>query len=465
MATAAAPTADDATRARTTALRQVPVELTCEKLGLLYDETLQVFTDADDRFRIKVDTATNKYTDLNAEKGVKYASGTGSIDLACRVLDTGFKNAAEHLHATFPGDPPQRIVEKAEKPAANDRGPSPEEIEAMKARTEALRQIPIELVAAKLGMVYEKQDKQWHDGGRLMGVAIDETNNVYNDFKNSDRLAAGGGAIDFVMHYQKTQGLPCSFKDAAEWLHVTYLNDTPAPRPVNREAIQPRPAIDDQIVDKPDRYHRVSNYLWGRGILPSVIKMMRDSGILLADDKANAVFVGKGEDGKIHIAEKRGTSTKTGAEAFRQTNGSRDFCVQMAFGEAKKVAFFESAIDMASYVSMRFAAGKPPVDTLFVSTAGVRNTVPKSLHEVVKNAREVVVAYDADKPGDEAAIALAASVSEHGGPNATRARPSKKDWNDVLNATQRGAKPDDDTAPRTPAPREQAPAASAGMSM
>ena len=268
-------------------------------------------------------------------------------------------------------------------------------------RLHPLRAIPLESVLLETGAKRDGQDKaKWHTAQGVISI-------TGMKFMNWNQGRGGGGAIDLAMHLN---GL--DFKAAIDWLRRHF----PVPH-----YSQPQPASHSLTLPLPDssKLRTVKQYLvHQRGITPSLINFLVESGRLYADTRGNVVFLLLGKENKPVGAELRGT----GSARWRG----------MAPGSQKDLGYFsvpaptptmivlcESAIDAMSCFLLH-------PSSLCVSTSGARPN-PRWLPALLSEACPIYCGFDADPTGDAIAQPLIALY-----PAVRRLRPTEHDWNDVL---------------------------------
>jgi Protein of unknown function (DUF3991)/Toprim-like len=202
------------------------------------------------------------------------------------------------------------------------------------------------------------------------------------------------------------------FKAAVAWLRRHF------PIPDYSES---RPPACSFTLPVPDRgkLRSVTQYLvHDRGIAPSLVESLVESGRLYADTRSNAVFLLLGKENRPVGAELRGT----GSARWRG----------MAPGSQKDLGYFsihapnvtmivlcESAIDAMSCFLLH-------PSSRCVSTSGARPN-PHWLPIFLSHGVPVYCGFDADSTGDAMAQQMIALY-----PAVHRLRPADHDWNDVL---------------------------------
>lgn len=268
-------------------------------------------------------------------------------------------------------------------------------------RLPQLRAIPLETVLAATGAQRDRQDKaKWHTAQGAISV-------TGMKFINWNQGFGGGGAIDLAMHLN---GL--DFKAAVGWLCRHFpLRDYCESRPPARPLTLPPPDRSNLCAVQHYLVHR-------RGITPSLIESLVESGRLYADARGNAVFLLLGKENTPVGAELRGT----GSSRWRG----------MAPGSQKDLGYFsidapgatmivlcESAIDAMSCFLLH-------PSSLCVSTSGARPN-PRWLPSFLSQGYPIYCGFDADSTGDAIAQQMIALY-----PAVRRLRPTQHDWNDVL---------------------------------
>lgn len=268
-------------------------------------------------------------------------------------------------------------------------------------RLHQLRAIPLESVLAATGGKRDHQDKaKWHTAKGAISI-------TGMKFMNWNQGRGGGGAIDLAMHLN---GL--DFKAAVDWLRRCFpLRDYSPPLPsVHAFTLPP---------SDPSKLRTMKQYLVDhRGITPSLIESLLESGRLYADTRGNAVFPLLGKENRPVGAELRGT----GSARWRgMAPGSQKDLgyFSIAAPAATTIVLCESAIDAMSCFLLH-------PRSLCVSTSGARPN-PRWLPFFLSQGFPVYCGFDADSTGDAMAQHMIALY-----PVVRRLRPTEHDWNDVL---------------------------------
>ena len=268
-----------------------------------------------------------------------------------------------------------------------------------------LRAIPLETVLPLCGAQKDHDDKRkWHTSAGALSV----TGAKFMNWHNS---VGGGGAIDLVMHLNHLD-----FKAAVDWLAHHFPGARP-PQPV-----PPTPPSQLRLPPPdPSKLGRVKEYLaQQRGITPTLLDPLIQSGTLYADTRTNAVFLLLGKESLPVGAELRGTTQRVWrglAPGSQKDLG----CFAIPATPLPGIILCESAIDAISCFALH-----PHHRCL--STAGARPN-PRWLQPLLNQGHPVYCGFDADPPGDYMACAM---IALH--PTVKRLRPPEHDWNDVLKA-------------------------------
>ena len=268
-----------------------------------------------------------------------------------------------------------------------------------------LRAIPLETVLPLCGAQPDRHDKRkWHTSAGALSVTGAK-------FMNWHGGVGGGGAIDLVMHLNHLD-----FKAAVDWLAHHFPGVLPPP------PVPPTPQSQLQLPPPdPSKLGRVKEYLaQQRGITPTLLDPLIQSGTLYADTRANAVFLLLGKERLPVGAELRGTTQRVWRGL--PPGSQKDLgCFSIPATPLPGIILCESAIDAISCFALH-----PHHRCL--STAGARPN-PRWLQPLLNQGHPVYCGFDADPTGDDMARAMTALH-----PTVKRLRPPEHDWNDVLRA-------------------------------
>jgi len=268
-----------------------------------------------------------------------------------------------------------------------------------------LRAIPLETVLPLCGAQKDHDDKRkWHTSAGALSVTGAQFMNWHNS-------VGGGGAIDLVIHLNHLD-----FKAAVDWLAHHFPGVLPPP------SVPPMPQSPLRLPPPdPSKLERIKEYLaHQRGITPTLLDPLIQSGTLYADTRANAVFLLLGKESLPVGAELRGTTQRVWrglAPGSQKDLG----CFSIPATPLPGIILCESAIDAISCFALH-----PHHRCL--STAGARPN-PRWLQPLLDQGHPVYCGFDADPTGDYMACAM---IALH--PTVKRLRPPEHDWNDVLNA-------------------------------
>jgi hypothetical protein len=268
-----------------------------------------------------------------------------------------------------------------------------------------LRAIPLETVLPLCGAQKDHDDKRkWHTSAGALSITGAK-------FMNWHDSVGGGGAIDLVMHLNHLD-----FKAAVDWLVHHFPGARPPP------PVPPTPPSQLRLPPPdPSKLGRVKEYLaQQRGITPTLLDPLIQSGTLYADTRTNAVFLLLGKESLPVGAELRGTTQRVWrglAPGSQKDLG----CFSIPATPLPSIILCESAIDAISCFALH-----PHHRCL--STAGARPN-PRWLQPLLDQGHPVYCGFDADPTGDYMACAM---IALH--PTIKRLRPPEHDWNDLLKA-------------------------------
>lgn len=162
-----------------------------------------------------------------------------------------------------------------------------------------------------------------------------------------------------------------------------------------------------------------------RGLDYNMISELVKSGKIIQELKTgNAVFKILDENNRLVGAEKVGTSTLKKFKGIA-TGSANGYGFEICKGNGENLLFFESSIDLISYLQM-----KNPDNYRLVSMMGVKpNTVIETMKRYGISQKNVFICSDNDKAGNEFFQRLQTEF-----PQINRIKPDEnfKDWNDML---------------------------------
>ena len=232
----------------------------------------------------------------------------------------------------------------------------------------------------------------------------------------------GGDNIGFLREYM---GL--SFVDAVEALTGEHIDRTYTPSHTYGQKPKTVTARELSLAEA-DNARRVFAYLCKtRGLDYDLVASLVRQGVIAQEEKTgNVLFKYYDEQGKIIGAEKVGTSTDHKFKGIA-TGSASGHGFEVVRGTGEKTFFFESAIDMLSYLQMH---DKELTDCRLVSMMGVKpNIVLDTMLRHNISPENVSLCSDNDTAGNEFAQRLQEQY-----PDMKRVitPDTYKDWNDML---------------------------------
>lgn len=232
----------------------------------------------------------------------------------------------------------------------------------------------------------------------------------------------GGDNIGFLREY-----MGMSFVDAVEALTGEHIDRTYTPS----RSYEPKPVQQtarELSLAEADNARRVFAYLCKtRGLdYDTVSALVRGGSIAQEEKTGNVLFKYYDEQGKVIGAEKVGTSTEHKFKGIA-TGSATGHGFEVVRGTGEKAFFFESAIDMLSYLQMH---DKELSDCRLVSMMGVKpNIVLDTMLRNNISPDHVFLCSDNDTAGNEFAQRLQEQY-----PDMKRISTPEiyKDWNDML---------------------------------
>ena len=240
----------------------------------------------------------------------------------------------------------------------------------------------------------------------------------------------GGNAIDFLVYYYQMTPKQAILSLANSTSHY---GDIEEKRGIEKEN-KIRPAFDFNSLASNSECRRILAYLVkSRGLSAGIVmREIRNSRIYQEKVTGNAIFVILDEDGAIVGAEVNGTLSY---ENLRFKGIKAGSLAGYGFNSGQRcnpryILYFESAIDLLSFMSMSTKLSRLLNECLLISMAGLkRNVVETSLWVFGRFSAIPVLCVDNDPAGE---AFLAKCLEEF--PNALIRRPNSvyKDWNDQL---------------------------------
>ena len=232
----------------------------------------------------------------------------------------------------------------------------------------------------------------------------------------------GGDNIGFLREY-----MGMSFVDAVEALTGEHIDRTYTPS----RTYEPKPVQQtarELSLAEADNARRVFAYLCKtRGLDYDMVSALVRGGSIAQEEKTgNVLFKYYDTDGKVIGAEKVGTSTDHKFKGIA-TGSASGHGFEVVRGTGEKAFFFESAIDMLSYLQMH---DKELTDCRLVSMMGVKpNIVLDTMLRHNISPENVSLCSDNDTAGNEFAQRLQEQY-----PDMKRVitPDTYKDWNDML---------------------------------
>lgn len=232
----------------------------------------------------------------------------------------------------------------------------------------------------------------------------------------------GGDNIGFLREY-----MGMSFVDAVEALTGEHIDRTYTPSRTYEQKPKTVTARELSLAEA-DNARRVFAYLCKtRGLDYDLVASLVRQGVIAQEEKTgNVLFKYYDTDGKVIGAEKVGTSTDHKFKGIA-TGSAAGHGFEVVRGTGEKAFFFESAIDMLSYLQMH---DKELTDCRLVSMMGVKpNIVLDTMLRHNISPENVSLCSDNDTAGNEFAQRLQEQY-----PDMKRVitPDTYKDWNDML---------------------------------
>lgn len=232
----------------------------------------------------------------------------------------------------------------------------------------------------------------------------------------------GGDNIGFLREY-----MGMSFVDAVEALTGEHIDRTYTPS----LTYEPKPVQQtarELSLAEADNARRVFAYLCKtRGLDYDMVSALVRGGSIAQEEKTgNVLFKYYDDQGKVIGAEKVGTSTDHKFKGIA-TGSAAGHGFEVVRGSGEKAFFFESAIDMLSYLQMH---DKELTDCRLVSMMGVKpNIVLDTMLRHNISPENVYLCSDNDTAGNEFADRL---MEQYPDMKRVITSDTYKDWNDML---------------------------------
>ena len=232
----------------------------------------------------------------------------------------------------------------------------------------------------------------------------------------------GGDNIGFLREY-----MGMSFVDAVEALTGEHIDRTYTPSRTYEQKPKTVTARELSLAEA-DNARRVFAYLCKiRGLDYDMVSALVRGGSIAQEEKTgNVLFKYYDDQGKVIGAEKVGTSTEHKFKGIA-TGSAAGHGFEVVRGTGEKAFFFESAIDMLSYLQMH---DKELTDCRLVSMMGVKpNIVLDTMLRHNISPENVLLCSDNDTAGNDFAQRLQEQY-----PDMKRVitPDTYKDWNDML---------------------------------
>ncbi len=244
----------------------------------------------------------------------------------------------------------------------------------------------------------------------------------------------GGDNIGFLREY-----MDMSFIDAVEALTGEHIDRTYTPSRTYESKPVQQTARELSLAEA-DNARRVFAYLCKtRGLDYDLVASLVRQGVITQEEKTgNVLFKYYDTDGKVIGAEKVGTSTDHKFKGIA-TRSAAGHGFEVVCGTGEKAFFFESAIDMLSYMQMH---DKELTDCRLVSMMGVKpNIVLDTMLRNNISPDHVFLCSDNDTAGNDFAQRLQEQY-----PDMKRVitPDTYKDWNDMLRGIPKAVEHEND---------------------
>ena len=267
----------------------------------------------------------------------------------------------------------------------------------------------------RVGREYVWKD---HDSMHIKDNAPGERG-VWHRFSTDE----GGDNIAFLRQYMNM-----SFVEAVEALNGEHYDRTYTPPQHTHTERQQKAQAQELVFSEADNAKRVFAYLCKtRGLDYELVKSLIQSGAVAQEQKTgNVLFKFTDEHGKTVGAEKVGTSTEHKFKGVA-TGSAGGYGFEVCRGNGSHLLFFESSIDMLSYLQMHQSELD---DHRLVSMMGVKpQTVIDTMERYGISPDKVYLCSDNDRAGNEFAERL---MTEYPDMKRIVTPDTYKDWNDML---------------------------------
>ena len=267
----------------------------------------------------------------------------------------------------------------------------------------------------RVGREYVWKD---HDSMHIKDNAPGERG-VWHRFSTDE----GGDNIAFLRQYMNM-----SFVEAVEALNGEHYDRTYTPPQHTHTERQQKAQAQELVFSEADNAKRVFAYLCKtRGLDYELVKSLIQSGAVAQEQKTgNVLFKFTDEHGKTVGAEKVGTSTEHKFKGVA-TGSAGGYGFEVRRGNGSHLLFFESSIDMLSYLQMHQSELD---DHRLVSMMGVKpQTVIDTMERYGISPDKVYLCSDNDRAGNEFAERL---MTEYPDMKRIVTPDTYKDWNDML---------------------------------
>lgn len=235
-----------------------------------------------------------------------------------------------------------------------------------------------------------------------------------------------GNAIDYLMRHKGMD-----FKTALYELTLTEIKTTSATEPPRaKESFN-----FSEIILEPDMRRTVAYLNKSRLISYALIQHLISSKLLYQEAHTNnIIFPMYDETGGIVGAETCGTLTEKRFKGIKPASEyGYGYSIQ-GKAEIKYALFFESAVDLLSFIDIERLKNKPIDNTLLVSMAGLKDNVITHTLNRRNEPLQPVLCVDNDNAGQGFIERVGAQIK---GIRAFLPDAQYKDWNEQLNAMRK----------------------------